>query len=90
MKYFKGGQPWPNTPSLDHFHGVILGPVHTQRIEVQLKLVSKALLTIFEIQSASNMVGLQTPTDSDRLHGTIIPSDQEDQCGSVNQAIQAL
>ncbi len=31
--------------------------VHTQHIELQLELISKVVLTIFEIQSTSSMVG---------------------------------
>ena len=36
---------------------VDLGPVHTRQIELQLKLISKHLSTIFEMQSTLNMVG---------------------------------
>ncbi len=35
----------------------VLGPVHARHIDLQLKLILKHLLTIFEIQSTSNMVG---------------------------------
>ncbi len=41
----------------------VLRPVHTQHIELQVKLISKDLLTLLEVQSTSKMVRCQNLPD---------------------------